>query len=274
MGNDRVGPGQSADHGTYVFDNAAEQQTRARFAALPRIFDPGTIRHLEARGVGEGWRCLEAGAGGGSIATWLAVQVGSTGYVLATDIDTRFLGALARPNLEVRRHDIVGDPLPKATFDLVHTRLLLGHLPGRESALASMVAALKPGGWLLVEDFDALSMPPDVVINPVETRLRLHDGMCRVMTERGVDLRFGRLLPGRLHAHGLVDVDAEGRTLLWRGGSAGSELMRANFEQLRAPICETEGLAEQEFERELARLDDPSLLNPSPVMWAAWGRRP
>src|SRR5262252_7035337 len=53
----------------YAFDNAAAQ-TPARFSALARIFDPGTVRHLSAIGVGEGWHCLEVGGGGGSIASW------------------------------------------------------------------------------------------------------------------------------------------------------------------------------------------------------------
>ncbi len=56
----------------YVFDNAAEQETRARFAALPRLYDPGTVRHLEALEVADGWRCLEVGASAGSIARWQA----------------------------------------------------------------------------------------------------------------------------------------------------------------------------------------------------------
>jgi hypothetical protein len=55
--------------GEYVFDNAGKE-TQARFATLPLIFDPGTIRHLEARGVGPGRKCLEVGAGGGSVAVW------------------------------------------------------------------------------------------------------------------------------------------------------------------------------------------------------------
>jgi hypothetical protein len=94
--------------GCYVLDNAAE--ARARFEALPRIYDPGTFRHLAALGVGEGWRCLEVGAGGGSVARWLADRVGPVGHVLATDIDTRFLDALAGPTLEVRRHDVTAHP--------------------------------------------------------------------------------------------------------------------------------------------------------------------
>jgi SAM-dependent methyltransferase len=260
--------------GGYVFDNAAEPQTRARFDALPRLYDPGTTRHLVALGVRTGWRCLEVGAGGGSIARWLAQRVGPTGHVLATDLDTRFLAVLAGPSLEVRRHDITSEPLPAAAFDLVHTRLVLGHLPAREAALARLVAALKPGGWLLVEEFDALSMPADPRLNPVERQPRLYAAMLRLMTARGVDLRFGRRLPGRLRAHGLTDVDAAGHVGLVRAGAPWAALLRANVEQLRAAISAAERWTADEFDRALAELEDPDLLNPSAVLWAVWGRRP
>ena len=258
----------------YVFDNAAEREAQARFAALPALYDPGTIRHLEALGVGPGWRCLEVGAGGGSIARWLAARAGPGGHVLATDVDPRFLERLAGPSLEVRRHDITTDPLPDAAFDLAHARLVLGHLPAREAALDRMVAALRPGGWLLLEDFDSLSQRPDPAINPAERRLRLYEAMLQAMTARGVDLRLGRLLPGRLRARGLADVGAEGRVLLWQGAAAGAALLRANFAQLRGPIAAAAGLTAAEFDGELARLEDPDLLNPAPVLWAVWGRRP
>ena len=89
----------------YLLDNG-HKEAADRFAALSALFDPTSTRHLERCGVGPGWRCLEVGPGGGSIATWLADRVGASGAVLATDIEPRFLTALARPNLEVRRHDI------------------------------------------------------------------------------------------------------------------------------------------------------------------------
>ena len=58
----------------YLLDNAWQHQ-RARLAGLEAWFDPGTIRHVETLGVAEGWRCWEVGAGGGSIAEWLARRV-------------------------------------------------------------------------------------------------------------------------------------------------------------------------------------------------------
>src|SRR5215470_17301474 len=96
----------------YVFGNEGKEAP-TRFAALSALFDPGTKQHIEARGLRPGWRCLEVGGGGGTIAAWLASRVGPDGRVLATDIDPRFLQSLEIPNLEVRRHDIVEEPLPE-----------------------------------------------------------------------------------------------------------------------------------------------------------------
>jgi ubiquinone/menaquinone biosynthesis C-methylase UbiE len=110
--------------------------------------------HGTQLGIRQGWRCLEVGCGAGGIALWLADQVGTAGHVLATDLDTRFLHGHGRANLDVLTHDIVTDQLDDAAFDLVHARAVLEHVPARHGALARMVSALKPGGWLLVEDVD------------------------------------------------------------------------------------------------------------------------
>ena len=88
---------------TYLLDNAGADAP-ARLTALAAMFDSGTIRHLEDRGVRPGWHCLEVGGGAGSIAAWLAARVGPTGRVLATDVDPRFLERIDLPNLEVRQH--------------------------------------------------------------------------------------------------------------------------------------------------------------------------
>src|SRR4051794_36304435 len=137
----------------YVFDNAW-QQARQRLALLESWHDPGTIHYLEMLGVGRGWHCLEVGGGGGSITEWLCRRVGAGGQVVATDLDTRFLAALEYPALEVRRHNILTDALEQETFDLVHVRSVLMHLPEPAKALGGMVGALKPGGWLLAEEAD------------------------------------------------------------------------------------------------------------------------
>src|SRR6516225_12226555 len=140
----------------HVFDKAG-RRAEAQDRELSRLYDENTIRHIEQRGIDQGWSCLEVGGGGGSIASWLCKRVGPTGRVLATDLEPCFLEALAFSNLEVRRHDIRYEGLPERQFDLAHARLVLMHLPGRELAVQRMLASLKPGGWIVVEEFDNLS---------------------------------------------------------------------------------------------------------------------
>jgi SAM-dependent methyltransferase len=247
----------------YLLDNAAPQAPD-RFDALATIFDPGTTRHLEALGIGDGSRCLEIGAGGGSIARWMADRAGPHGHVVATDIDPRHLRIGDRANLDVRQHDVSHDPLPEAAFDLIHARLVLMHLPDPDGVLARMVDALAPGGRILIEDFDA---PFGARHQMLRTTLAVR----HVLAQGGVHVDSGGTLAARLRAHGLELVETEARAFEWTGGSPGAMLMRANFEQLRDRILASGLLTAQEFEEDLSRLDDPGLTMPSPVMWAAWG---
>ncbi len=105
----------------YVLCHTPEGPERERLGLLERLRDPFSQRHLAALGIREGWRCLEVGAGHGSVARWLAEQVGPQGRVVATDINPRFLAEMELPNVEVLQHDIRADPLEPSTYDLAHS---------------------------------------------------------------------------------------------------------------------------------------------------------
>jgi SAM-dependent methyltransferase len=249
----------------YALENTAAHADD-RFIALSALFDAGTIRHLEDCGVSTRWHCLEVGGGGGSIAAWLSQRVGSRGRVVVTDINTRFLETLDQPNLEVRHHNIVTDALPEASFDLVHARLVLMHLPEREAVLTRLVAALKPGGWLVDEEFDALALRADPELISSEELLKSVTAFHRVLTQRGVDLRFGRQFFTRPRALGLVNVGAEARQFMLSGRSVGASLIRTNFDQLREAMIRSGHITAQEFEHDIRRLDDPNFQTPSPPL--------
>jgi SAM-dependent methyltransferase len=258
----------------YVFDNAGTETPR-RWTALERLFDSQTKQHLAARGVRAGWRCLEVGGGSGSIARWLQQQVAPGGRVLVTDIDTRFLESLSGASLEVRQHDIGSEPLPEAAFDLAHVRLVLSHLPNRAQALRTMVKSLKPGGWIVIEDFDWSSRAPD----PGDPRAaaeysKVHDAMDDFMISRGNDATYGRRLWGLLRAQRLVDVNAVGQVTMYQGGSAGAELYLTALEQLSTDLVQSGLVTEQEIQRFRTHLANPDFAVQSTVMMAAWGRRP
>jgi trans-aconitate methyltransferase len=115
---------------------------------LQERHDPLSVAQLDAIAVGEGWRCLDVGAGAGSVTLMLAKRVGSTGSVLAVDLDTSLLEPLASDRVEVRRSDFINEALPQDAFDLVHARLVLMFLPSRLDALTRLAAAARPGGWV------------------------------------------------------------------------------------------------------------------------------
>ena len=259
----------------YAFGNSVTGQ-RDRLRALEAVLDGGTFRRLTECGVGPGWRCLEVGAGAGSVATWLADRVGLDGSVLATDLDTTLLDDLVRPPLTVRRHNLMTDPLPEASFDLVHARLLLAWLPDPAGALRRLVTALKPGGWLVVEDLDFASAVPDPDMDPASAALvaRVVDAHTAVLAQRsGFDPAFGRRLRGLLEEAALLDVDTEGRASIWRGGEPGGELWRLTFNQLREPMVSAALVETTEVDRAID-LCRHGLSFLSPLAMTAWGRQP
>jgi ubiquinone/menaquinone biosynthesis C-methylase UbiE len=257
----------------YVFDNRNEHAEK-RYRELSALYDVQTTRHLEQRGIEEGWSCLEIGGGGGSIAAWLCARVGPTGRVLATDLEPRFLEALPFSNLEVRRHDIRFEGLPDHQFDLAHARLVLMHLPGRELALQRMLTSLKPGGWIVVEEFDNLSILPNSKVNPGEEELKLIRAGLRVLSAHGVELRYGRWLAQQLRQLGLRNVGAEASATMWQGDSPGTRLYKVAFEELADSILRSGLISEAEFEADMQRLGEFDFLMPSPMMWTAWGQVP
>ena len=187
---------------TYMFDQTREGERR-RLELLERARDPGSVRRLERTGVGAGWRCLEIGAGRGSIARWLARRSGPDGSVLAIDLEPELLSDIDEPNIEVRGADVLEIELPEGAFDLIHTRAVLLHVPDRARAIARMASWLAPGGWLAVEEVDWLG------------RAVADSGWSRCLDayERGtppMDWFCGRELVHELAAAGLDVVDADG----------------------------------------------------------------
>jgi SAM-dependent methyltransferase len=258
----------------YAFDNAWVH-ARQRLRGLEQLLDPGTIRRLETLGVGEGWHCLEVGAGGGTVAEWMCQRVGPAGRVMATDLDTRFLEALALSNLDVRRHDIRSADLPEFRFDLVLSRLVLGHMRERETVLRRMLSALKPGGWLVCEDADNCSV---ALVSPTDPAR----GELFMKVERGKDLAMaarghaycGRELYGLLRAVGLTDVRAEGRVPFLYADTEPMRWKRLSVEQLRADIVHTHLATDAEIDAYLALLDSPTVAVQGFTVTTAWGRRP
>ncbi|WP_329572694.1 class I SAM-dependent methyltransferase [Kitasatospora sp. NBC_01266] len=258
---------------SYLLDNR-QREAGQRFAAIAELFDPWTLTHLERLGPMRGWHCWEVGAGGPALPLALAERVGPSGRVLATDLDTSWLDGLdgldgpdsrqapgaqgeraESAPIEVRRHDVVRDAPPAGPFDLVHVRLVLVHLPERAEVLRRLAAAVRPGGWLVVEDADPALQPlacPDERGPAEQLANRIRRGFRALLAERGVDLAFGRTLPGLLREAGLREVRAEGYFPVT--SAACRTLEAATVRQLREQLIAGGLATDAEIERHLDRL--------------------
>jgi SAM-dependent methyltransferase len=249
---------------------AAESE---RLALLERARDPGTVSRLERLGIAPGWRCLEMGAGRGSIARWLADRAGPTGSVVAADIDPRFLTDMPA-NVEVRELDVRSDELEPGAYDLVHCRAFLMHMPQPDEILERLIRALRPGGLLLAEEGDYglynLGGHPDAAA--------LNEGMERflvTMKQAGVfDTTFGRGLPARLVDSGLTLLGADVTTAVSRPGEPSYEFAMASALD-GAPRLVAAGVLDDEA---VARLRDffgaPGTIITGPTLVSAWGQKP
>lgn len=259
----------------YVMDPAWRDE-RVRLQGIETMYDPITREHLTGVGIAPGWRCLEVGGGAGGVARWMASVVGTHGHVVATDLDPRFLEGL--DGIEVRKHDIVKDELEPAAFDLIHSRMVLEHIPDREQALGRMIPALKPGGWLVIEDVDfggpmvaALARyTPEPSLRRIYERILA--GFEKFMTAAGADLELGTRLAGLFESAGLVNVYAESRARLLRHGE--NDFARLSIDQLREPLIAAGLVSAAELETFLASIGQPSGSTMSLFLVSARGQRP
>lgn len=255
----------------YVFGRAQDGVER-RHALLAEAYDPVTLARLAETGVGDGWRCLEIGAGAGTVAVWLADRVAPSGSVLATDVVRPELPEV--PGLRGQVHDAVTDPLPEAEFDLVVARLVLRHLPQRERVLQQLVRALKPGGWLQIDEFDTSYEPP-LLVDDEQDRHAFEAFLAAkdtAMRASGVDPAFGRTAAAAMRDAGLVRVDPRPHVRQRHPGSADVALLERTVIDMHESLLDA-GMAERDLVRVRALLSDPGFRACSNVLYSVHGRK-
>ncbi|GAB2840158.1 class I SAM-dependent methyltransferase [Lentzea nigeriaca] len=206
--------------GTYLFGDTGELLD-SQFDALSSLLDAGTFARVERLGVTDGWRCLEVGGGGGSVANWLADVVAPSGHVTVTDLDISRLEE--RDNVTVLlEHDVVSNILPGNAYDLVHARLVLFYLPARDAVLRKLRDSLRPGGWLVLDEFDCL--PLEVLkAAPDDAKLimRVKNALLTLLQQAGAELAWGSA-----HREGVARHRSARREWLPRGAGVGGRLTR------------------------------------------------
>jgi ubiquinone/menaquinone biosynthesis C-methylase UbiE len=132
----------------------------------------GDARILDALGAREGATICEIGAGSGDLSIAAARQVGSGGRVYTSELGDARVDTLKRhvadsklPQISVVAGDATQTNFPDGACDAVFMRNVYHHFADPPAMNASIAAALKPGGRLVVVDFappgDEASQPAD-----------------------------------------------------------------------------------------------------------------
>ncbi|TVL91099.1 class I SAM-dependent methyltransferase [Streptomyces sp. SAJ15] len=264
-GDDTHGPGE---YGRDLFEPEDPREAdRIDYGAL--AYDPVTRDRLLALGVGPGWRCLDVGAGTGTVARWLLEEAG-VDEVVAVDQDVSRLAPLAGPRLRVLAADIRDAHLDPGRFDLVHARFVLMHLPERRPLISRLAGWLAPGGRLVLSD--AVEVP-DRLDASSPYRLTM-DTMWRVLKERiGTDIVPVPAYPHFLREEGLRDVAAELFCPPLTPGEPVTRFWSETWRRMRPALEETGRVAPTTIDEALAYLGSPRLAELAPGMMTAWGSR-
>lgn len=248
----------------YIFTDSQLSKELERLQIIEQVFDPASQRRIQSTGIAKHWRCLEVGAGAGSIARWLAAAIGENGKVVAIDLDTRFVADLQLPNVEVLQADIRHPPFEhdsfsNNSFDLVHARFVLVHISDFQVALSRMLDLLKPGGWLVIEepDFSAAR-----AISGAETARqsvdRVNRAIWQMFASRGMDWAIGVHLPAKFQRSGLQQLSVENDTPLCNGGSGMATVMKMSAMQLADKYVATGEATCEDVEQYCQFADDPN----------------
>ncbi|GHH83689.1 methyltransferase [Kitasatospora indigofera] len=247
----KPGEGERIDLGSMAYDTF----TRARLLAL---------------GAGPGTRCLDIGAGTGTISRWLAGEAG-VDEVLAVDRDVRFLEPLAGGALRTLAADVTEPGFAPGRFDLVHARFVLMHLPEHRRVAARLCELLNPGGRLVLGDAVDLTTaaPPDTPY-----RLAMRAMWQALRSTIGTDISWTPEYPRLLRDLGLTEIGAEIQVPALTAGSPIGAFWLETWERTREAMLAT-GLVDAGLLAEAAEsITSGSVADLSPGLVTAWGRRP
>ena len=258
----------------YLLANQPSELERLRLQSL--VWEPSGRQLLAKVDDRSGGRALDVGCGALGWLRILSEWVGPSGQVVGTDMDERllnaarsFLDAEGISNVELLVDDLFESKLEPQSFDLVHARYQIAPLGRGREQVASYRRLVRPGGSLVLEEWDLGSWHFNPPAPAAERLIRLLSEIFAVLGGEA-----GRGLPALLRDIGIDEPEIDAHVIALKPGHP----------YLRLPLQFSVALASRLLERlsedELASLrreTDSELAEPGRwgttfTLIQSWGR--
>jgi SAM-dependent methyltransferase len=250
--------------------HGTDREEQERLSAMNEMLNPTSVGMMGLRGVRT---ILDVGCGMGQLTRAMARAAGPDARVIGVERSKEQLDEAVRQaaasdegdRVEFRQGDVRKLPLSEAewsSFDIVHSRFLLEHLPETGRVVRAMVQALRPGGRIILEDDDHANLrlwpePPgfDLIWNAyLQSYFKL-----------GNDPYIGRRLVSLIHEAGASPMRNASLSISSCSGSPSFppllNIVKALLRGARKTMVAEGLLLEREYESAVTSIE-------------AWGRRP
>jgi ubiquinone/menaquinone biosynthesis C-methylase UbiE len=269
-------------HDEYVMGRTLEEYQRLRKQA--QAFEPATRRILQQIGLREGMSCLDVGCGPGEVMRLIGEFVGPSGIVTGLDCDNRLgneavevLRTTQKSQFQFIECDLESvDEIEGQPFDVTYARLVLIHVRDPLAALRKMYAWTKPGGYVVVQDFDmrTIDLYPRLAAWAEFERV-----VFGVFERTGKDTRIGYKLPAYFAEAGLGAPDGTDVTGFLRSLQQASPMLLAVYRSLlpkalELSITTQENSASSFREIEKATVSEQFYSHFGSLLIGVWKRKP
>jgi ubiquinone/menaquinone biosynthesis C-methylase UbiE len=264
----------------YLLGHSANEEERLR--RQPQELASDSRRLLDQLNLRPGYRTIDIGCGPQGILDLLSERVGTNGKVVGLErsestvqLARQFIAKHNLRNVEVLQGDAKATGLPRASFDLVHARLVLVNVPEPQCVVEEMMALARPGGIVASHEADwgaFLCHPPSPAWD------RLAEAFEEYSRNNGIDLFIGRKTHQMFRTAGLVDIQVNPVVHVYPPGNSRRNILCDFLENVRDRMLAARLMSEAEFRERMAELnrhlDDTGTLVISHLFVQVWGRKP
>lgn len=264
----------------YLLGHSANEDERLR--RQPQELAADSSRLLDQLNLRLGDRAIDIGCGPQGILDLLSERVGTDGKVVGLErsestvqLARKFIAERHLRNVEVLQADAKATGLPRASFDLVHARLVLVNVPEPQRVVEEMVALVRPGGAVASHEADWGAFVCDPPLAAWDRMFEVFDAYSR---SNGIDLSVGRKTHRMFRAAGLVDIHVNPIIHVYPPGNSRRNIFCDFLENVRDRVLAEGLMTETEFREQVSELkrhlDDTSTLVISHLFLQVWGRKP